>query len=69
MASDGSNMSASGRLIAWLGGQLAALVSGEDLRVRNLIAGGVAHARSSHDAEMTSRWYARHTQATKMRGE
>ncbi len=68
MANDRSGTGASGGFIAWLDGLLASLVSGEDLRVRNVIASAVTHARSNHDAERT-RWYARHDQSMKMRAE
>jgi hypothetical protein len=69
MAHDGSNTGAPSGLAAWLGGLLAVLVSGEDLRVRRVIAGAVTLARSNHDLEMEARWHARHNQATNARAE
>jgi hypothetical protein len=63
MANNSSNISASKELITWLGGLLMALVAGEDLRVRHVIARAVTRARSGDDLEFKTRWPARHSLA------
>ena len=68
MANDGGGSGVSGGLVGWLGRQLAALVSGEDLRVRNVIASAVSHARSN-DAAVMALHPVRHSRATKTRVE
>jgi hypothetical protein len=45
MANDRSNIGAPHEFIAWLGGLLMALVAGEDLRVRQVIARAAIRAR------------------------
>lgn len=73
MANDGGSVRVSEGLVAWLGRQLAALVSGEDLRVRNVIAGAVSQARSNHVAAIhpaaVTLHPVRHGRATKTRVE
>ena len=58
MASRLSNPSARGDLVTRLGRLLMALVAGEDLRVRQVIAQAVTRARPDRDLDMKTRWHA-----------
>jgi len=69
MASRRSNTSAGGDLIARLGRLLMALVAGEDLRVRQVIAQAVTRARPDRDLDMKTRWQVRHDPAASPRVE
>jgi hypothetical protein len=60
MTSRRSNTSARGDLIVRLGRLLMALVAGEDLRVRQVIAQAVTRARPDRDLDMKTRWHVRH---------
>jgi hypothetical protein len=60
MANRRSNPSAPSGLVARLGSLLMALVAGEDLRVRRVIAQAVTRARPGRDLDMKTRWQARH---------
>ena len=59
MANRRSNLGKPGDLIAQLGRLLMALVAGEDLRVRRVIAQAVTRARPGRDLDMKKRWQAR----------
>ena len=69
MASHRSSAMASGELVARLGRLLMALVAGEDLRVRQVIAQAVTKARPGRDLDMETRWPARHDPAASTRVE
>lgn len=58
MASHSCNTRAPGEFVAWLGRLLNALVAGEDLRVRQVIARAAARARAGHGLDLKTRWYA-----------
>jgi hypothetical protein len=58
MANDGGNTGVSGKFVAWLGRLLIALVAGEDLRIRQVIARAAARARAGRDLDMKTRWHA-----------
>ena len=60
MANDGINTRTPRELVARLGELLLALVAGKDLRVRQVIARTVTHARSSRDLQLNTRWHTRH---------
>jgi hypothetical protein len=69
MASRRSNTSARGDLIVRLGRLLMALVAGEDLRVRQVIAQAVTRARPDRYLDMKTRWHVRHDPAASPRVE
>ena len=69
MANRRSNASARGDLIVRLGRLLMALVAGEDLRVRQVIAQAVTRARPDRDLDMKTRWHVRHDPAASPRVE
>lgn len=64
-----STTSATGGLVARLGSVLMALVAGEDLRVRQVIARAVTRARPGRDLDMKARWHGRHDPAARPRVE
>lgn len=59
MANRRSNLRTPGELVARLGSLLMALVAGEDLRVRQVIAQAVTQARPGRDLDVKTRWQAR----------
>lgn len=69
MANRRSNTSATGELVARLGRLLMALVAGEDLRVRQVIAQAVTRARPGRDLDIKARWHARYDPAAGPRVE
>ena len=69
MANRRSNIVTPTGFAAWLGRLLMELVAGEDLRVRQVIARTVTHARSSHDLDLNTHWHARHGRAANPRAE
>ncbi len=69
MASGRSNTNATGGLVARLGSLLMAMVAGEDLRVRRVIAQAVTRARPGRDLDMETRWHGRHDPAASPRVE
>ena len=58
MANHSGNIRALGEFVAWLGRLLTALVAGEDLRVRQVIARAAARAQADHGLDLKTRWYA-----------
>jgi hypothetical protein len=58
MANHSGNTRAPGEFLAWLGRLLMALVAGEDLRVRQVIARAAARAHAGRGLDMKTRWYA-----------
>ena len=58
MANHSGNIRAPGEFVAWLGQLLTALVAGEDLRVRQVIARAAARAYAGHASDLKTRWYA-----------
>jgi hypothetical protein len=60
MANDGSTTRRPGGLFARMGELLFALVAGEDLRVRQVIARVVARAHPGDGSELRARWHAGH---------
>jgi hypothetical protein len=58
MANQSCNTRAPGKFVAWLGRLLIALVAGEDLRVRRVIARAVARAYAGYGFDLKTRWYA-----------
>ena len=69
MANDSRSTRYPGELVAWLGRLLIALVAGEDLRVRQVIARAVVRGHPSDDLEFKARWHARHDLAASPRVE
>lgn len=69
MANHSSNTRVSGELAARLGRLLIALFAGKDLRVREVIARGVARGRASRSLHLKTRWHAGHDLATDPRAE
>ena len=66
MANRCSNIRVSGKFVAWLGRLLTALVAGEDLRIRQVIARAAARARAGQGLVMKTRWHAGHDLAGDM---
>ena len=60
MANHSGNTSAPGEFVAWLGRLLIALVAGEDLRVRQVIAHAAARTRAGHGFDPKTRRHAGH---------
>jgi hypothetical protein len=60
MANHCGNTRVSAKFVAWLGRLLIALVAGEDLRVRQVIARAAARARAGQGLDMKTRWHAGH---------
>ncbi len=60
MANHSGSSRVSGELAAWLGRLLIGLVAGKDLRVRQVIARGVARGRAGRDLDLKTRWHAGH---------
>ena len=69
MANHSSNARVSSGVIAWLGRVLMALVAGEELRVRRVIAGAVTRARRGHVLDLNANWHAGHDPAANPRVE
>jgi hypothetical protein len=71
MANHSGNTLASGKFVAWLGGLLIALVAGEDLRIRQVIAhtAARAHAGLGLGLNLKTRWHAGHDPAANPRVE
>lgn len=69
MASHSSNARISSGFIAWFGRVLMALVAGEELRVRRVIAGAVTRARRGHVLDLNANWHAGHGPAADPRVE
>ena len=69
MVNRSSNARISSGFIAWLGGVLMALVAGEELRVRRVIAGAVIRARRGHVLDLNANWRAGHDPAANPRVE
>ena len=69
MANHSGNTRAPGEFVAWLGGLLIALVAGEDLRVRQVIARAAARAHAGHGLDQKTRWQARDDLAANPRVE
>ena len=69
MANRHSKATTSGELFARLGRLLMALVAGEDLRVRRVIAQAVTRARPGRGLDMKTRWHVRHDPAVRPRVE
>ncbi len=59
MASRRNDASAGNDLVVRLGRLLMALVAGEDLRVRRVIAQAVTRARPDRDPDIKARWSVR----------
>jgi len=69
MANDSNNTTAPNELVAWLAGLLMALVAGEDLRVRQVIAHAAIRARPGRGLDLRTRLQARHDLAADPRAE
>jgi hypothetical protein len=69
MAKDSANAGMPSEFIAGLGRLLMALVAGEDLRVRQVIARAVTRARPDRGLDLKARWHARHDLAADPRVE
>jgi hypothetical protein len=69
MAAMANHSSNAGGFIAWLGRVLMALVAGEELRVRRVIAGAVTRARRGHVLDLNANWHAGHDPAANPRVE
>lgn len=60
MASHCANIGVSGKCVARLGRLLIALVAGEDLRIRQVIARAAARARAGQGLDIKTRWHSGH---------
>ena len=60
MANHGGNTGIPGEFVAWLGRLLIALVAGEDLRVRQVIARAAARAHAGQGLDPKTRRHAGH---------
>ena len=69
MAEHSNNIGALNELVARLGKQLMALVAGEDLRVRQVIAYAVVRARPGRGLDLRTRLHARRDPAADTRAE
>lgn len=69
MANRNSIARISSGLIAWFGRVLMALVAGEELRVRRVIAGAVTRARRGHVLDLNANWHTGHDPAANPRVE
>ena len=69
MANDSSNARTPNGFVARLGGLLMALVAGEDLRVRQVIARTVTQARPDRGLDLKMRWHVRPDPASSARVE
>jgi hypothetical protein len=58
MANHSSNTRSPGEFVAWLGRLLIALVAGEELRVRQVIARAAATAHAGHGLDLKTRSHA-----------
>ncbi len=58
MAHHSGSTGAPSEFAVWLGGLLMAVVAGEDLRVRQVIARAAARAYAGHALDLKTRWYA-----------